>query len=507
MSLRRRLALLSAVAGALALIAVVVSVLSFLYLLRERRAVISALDPATITTDSLLTAYLNEETAVRGYAVSTNPTFLEPFQQGRADARQLTAQLLRLVRGRSDLEALVAVVMRRATAWENQYAIPAAAATPSQVSTYASPARLAASKQLFDANRAAFTALDGALGHDRAVADHRLDVSTHRLALALLGALLLVIVVGITVWRALRSWVLAPLQSLAADARDITDGSLGHEIAPVGPPEMAAFAGDLEGMRKRIVGELDSVEAARAELAVLNEDLARSNVELEQFAYVASHDLQEPLRKVISFCQLLGERYRGQLDDRADQYIDFAVDGAKRMQVLINDLLAFSRVGRNTERFGTVDLTACARAAAATMAHVAEEEGAQVRIGELPKVPGDQTLLTALLQNLIGNALKFRSEAAPIVDVTAVGGADADEWTISVSDNGIGIEPRFADRIFVIFQRLHAREAYEGTGIGLALCKKIVEFHGGRIWLDTDFTGGTRFTFTLPVHGAVHEPH
>jgi light-regulated signal transduction histidine kinase (bacteriophytochrome) len=227
------------------------------------------------------------------------------------------------------------------------------------------------------------------------------------------------------------------------------------------------------------------------------QDLQRSNAELEQFAYVASHDLQEPLRKVTSFCQLLQQRYQDQLDDRGSQYIEFAVDGAKRMQGLINDLLAFSRVGRTTEHFAAVDLGTCVAAAVKSLGTAIEESGATVTANSLPVVTCDSGLLTSVFQNLIGNAIKFRADAAPEVRIEAV--RDGSFWLFSVTDNGIGIEPRFAERVFVIFQRLHSRETYAGTGIGLALCRKIIEFHGGTIWLDTDRFPGTRIWFTLPV--------
>jgi len=220
-------------------------------------------------------------------------------------------------------------------------------------------------------------------------------------------------------------------------------------------------------------------------------------MELEQFAYVASHDLQEPLRKVTSFAQLLQQRYGGELDEQADQYIEFAVDGAKRMQALINDLLVFSRVGRTTDAFVELDLNGPTSTALLNLQSAIDESGAQIEVAHLPAVRGDPILLTAVWQNLIGNAIKFRGPAAPVIRIEVE--QRTDDWLFTVTDNGIGIEPRFAQKIFVIFQRLHSREAYDGTGIGLALCKKIIEFHGGLIWVDVDRTTGTRICFTLPV--------
>jgi light-regulated signal transduction histidine kinase (bacteriophytochrome) len=254
---------------------------------------------------------------------------------------------------------------------------------------------------------------------------------------------------------------------------------------------------EIDAMRQRIVRELASVQTAHATLGRQSLELERSNAELEQFAYVASHDLQEPLRKVASFCQALERRYHGQLDERADQYIDFAVDGAKRMQVLINDLLAFSRVGRSGREPEPVDLNEMAIRAQSALASAIEESGAQVNVGRLPVVLGERPLLASLLQNLIGNAIKFRGEHPPLVRIEAR--REDEQWHFSCSDNGIGVDPEYAERIFVIFQRLHTKDAYPGTGIGLAMCRKIVEYHGGRMWLVTDHSPGARFDFTLPI--------
>jgi light-regulated signal transduction histidine kinase (bacteriophytochrome) len=235
-------------------------------------------------------------------------------------------------------------------------------------------------------------------------------------------------------------------------------------------------------------------------------ELTRSNRDLEQFAYVASHDLQEPLRKVASFCQLLQRRYSGQLDERADQYIAFAVDGAQRMQRLINDLLAFSRIGRLTNGFSDVDLNKVVLDAAAQFDAQREATSAEIVFTDLPVVHGEEPLLGALFSNLIGNAIKFRRPGEPPRIIIDSRPTDDGEFEISVEDNGIGIEPEFADKVFVIFQRLHAKETYPGTGIGLAIAKKIVEYHGGRIWIDSAHREGTLFRFTLPVPANVEEP-
>jgi light-regulated signal transduction histidine kinase (bacteriophytochrome) len=296
----------------------------------------------------------------------------------------------------------------------------------------------------------------------------------------------------------LRRLVLRPVEELAAQVRAVVGGDPDHEVSVDGPREIRGLGEDVEAMRRHILRDLDDAQAVNKRLDEQARDLERSNRDLEQFAYVASHDLQEPLRKVSSFCQLLQRRYSGQLDDRADQYIAFAVDGAQRMQRLINDLLSFSRVGRTTEGFETVDLGALAGRAVAQLEPMRDEAGGEVVIGELPTVAGDPGLLQALLVNLIGNGLKFRREDVP-ARVEVASRLDGDSWEITVSDNGIGIEPEYGEKVFVLFQRLHSREVYSGTGIGLALAKKIVEFHGGRIGLvETDGPGAT-VRFTLPV--------
>jgi signal transduction histidine kinase len=229
------------------------------------------------------------------------------------------------------------------------------------------------------------------------------------------------------------------------------------------------------------------------------DELKRSNADLEQFAYIASHDLQEPLRMVSGFTGLLKRRYGGKLDADADEYIEFAVSGANRMQSLINDLLSYSRVGREEVAAKTVDTQAALDQALANLQTAIEDRSAMVSCGHLPTVWANHGMLVRLFQNLIANALKFCKAERPIVRVQAEprGG----DWVFSVADNGIGIDPQYKDRIFLIFQRLHKQTEYPGTGIGLAVCKRIVERHGGRIWLESEPGKGTTFFFTLPATG------
>lgn len=255
-----------------------------------------------------------------------------------------------------------------------------------------------------------------------------------------------------------------------------------------------------EGVATHYVVEYsDATDAWEAEeaLKARTEELARSNRELEQFAYVASHDLQEPLRMVASYTQLLARRYKDKLDDDANEFIAFAVDGATRMQVLINDLLKLSRVGTRGKPFVDLSGDKILDAALSNLELAIKDAGAQISRDPMPKILGDETQLIQLLQNLVGNAIKFRKpDQLPAVRIgaTRIGKA----WQFSVQDNGIGISPEYFERIFIIFQRLHAKTDYPGTGIGLALCKKIVERHGGRIWVESRPGEGTTFHFTVP---------
>jgi PAS domain S-box-containing protein len=250
-----------------------------------------------------------------------------------------------------------------------------------------------------------------------------------------------------------------------------------------------------------IIRDITSRKLAEEQLRAAAAELERSNRELEQFAYVASHDLQEPLRMVASYTQLLARRYKGKLDADADEFIGFAVDGARRMQELINDLLTYSRVGSRALELQSVDTGLVVDRVVADLAGAIEDSGGQVSHAELPTIRADAMQIQQLFQNLIANGLKFRRpDVPPEVLVSARRSTGA--WTFAVSDNGIGIEPQYLERIFVLFQRLHSRAEYPGTGIGLAICKKIVERHAGTLTVHSEPGQGTTFEFTLPDRGA-----
>jgi PAS domain S-box-containing protein len=246
-----------------------------------------------------------------------------------------------------------------------------------------------------------------------------------------------------------------------------------------------------------IIRDITERKRAEGQLRKTMEDLERSNRELGQFAYVASHDLQEPLRMVSSYTQLLARRYEDQLDQDARDFITYAVDGAGRMQRLINDLLAYSRVGTRGQAFLETDSGQVLEQAVANLRPAIEESAAVVTHDALPTIVADGSQLMQVFQNLLGNAIRFRADTRPVIHVGAQ--RRDGEWLFSVSDNGIGIEPQYHDRIFIIFQRLHPRDEYPGTGIGLALCKRIVERHGGRIWVESELGQGATFYFTIPV--------
>lgn len=458
--------------------------------------------PARIAAYQLQAALRDQETAVRGYLLTANTEFLDPYDVGRAAEAAAAEDIRRALAGNQELLADLDAIETAAADWRTDYADPLIATVSPTDASIVDDASVEEGKGLFDSLRALFAVQNDHLSEAREAGLAHLDEIRSWRDAALVAVILTFVATAVLLAIVMRNAVNRPLTALAAACRRITQGSFDERIIPSGPKDIRAMAADVEDMRQRIVDELETSRAARSALDEQADELRRSNAELEQFAYVASHDLQEPLRKVASFCQLLEKRYGDQLDERGTEYIGFAVDGAKRMQILINDLLTFSRVGRLNSTTTEVSLDETIDAALNNLSSALEESDAEiVRPAELPRVDGDPTLLIMVWQNLIGNAVKFRqADITPrvVIDCRAGTGEDAERWVFTVTDNGIGIGAEFAEKVFVIFQRLHGRDAYTGTGIGLALVKKIIEYHGGTIHIDTHNTDGTRFVFTLP---------
>ncbi|GAA0642912.1 ATP-binding protein [Kutzneria viridogrisea] len=489
-SLRRWYLVVVGVMVAAVLGAVVVGALALNRLGEARALVVDQLDPASRQALVLSNALVNEETGIRGYVLARDQDFLQPYLDGKRQEAAAADSLRTLFVGELAGSATgLAEIEDSAQAWRSQYAQPVVEGTGSGAPELG--------KALFDQVRAKLAMQEADLAGARTSA--RAELATAGDQIVTVGLVLAGVLIALVVLLAVLSHlgVIRPVSRLVTEVRQVADGRFKHQVLGSGPREIVRLASDVDAMRLRILDELDAYQQ-------LHQELTRSNSELEQFAYVASHDLQEPLRKVASFCQLLERRYKGQLDERADQYIGFAVDGAKRMQGLINDLLAFSRVGRVTREQVVIEAEAVLAAAKANLETAIEESGAEITAGPLPRVRGEVSLLTAVFQNLIGNAIKFRGQDPPRVSLTAE--RTGEFWTFTCADSGMGIEAEYAERIFVIFQRLHPKDAYPGTGIGLAMCRKIVEYHGGRIWLDATEGPGSTFRFTLPAIEENSEP-
>jgi signal transduction histidine kinase len=506
-TLQQRIAAALSTVAVLVVVVVAVATVSFLQMTRQQREVIDGYYDALSISNERFVRLIDAENAVRGYALSGDPEALEPFRA--AEAPQPPG------RGRSDLEELLAgdegslAALARAresaASWWSEWAEPTIETVEREGTDALSEAEAARGERLFQRLRQDYS------DFIQAVRDARNEaVATLEERMAWLFASVLAVAavglagLGVLAWL-LRRWVTAPVTDLARQTRLVRRGALEHPVAVTGPPEIERLGRDVDDMRRALLDEVEVARTANEELGRAKDeleaqaaDLERSNRELEQFAYVASHDLQEPLRKVASFTQMLQRRYGGQLDERADQYIEFAVDGAKRMQQLINDLLQFSRVGRITAAQTDVDLDACLDRALRDLETRIDETGATVTRDPLPVVHGEAALLTQVFVNLVGNALKFRTEEPPRIHIGAR--RDGDVWRVCVRDNGIGIEPQYAERVFVLFQRLHPKEVYAGTGIGLALARKIVEYHGGTIEIvDVHEGPGTTIEMLLPA--------
>ena len=507
----------------LVLAAIVVFVLAasvIIALVLARSRVVSSrlngtIQPAEAQAYLLQLSLLQQQSSVRGYVITREPGFLSPYTSGLATEHRAAARLRELIGRDQPMAADLSRVEQAAAQWRATYAGPLIELAKSGAPAGQATTLLDGSEQAFSGLHSLFDTQNQHLANQVTRGSASLD----RVRAVTNGTFIILLIAFLVAAGALavvlNYAVLQPLNRIRSSARRVVAGDFEHRIAITGPADLRAVATDIEAMRSRLVAAAEAARAAQefaasqaTDLDAQAAELIRSNAELEQFAYVASHDLQEPLRKVASFCQLLEKRYGDQLDERGRQYIDFAVDGAKRLQVLINDLLTFSRVGRGSEVRTEVPLSQPLDAAVSALDAAIEDTGAVIdRPDELPPVNGDATLLAMLWQNLVSNGIKFAREGEPPrITITCAEAPDS-MWRICVADNGIGVAPEFSDKIFIIFQRLHGRDAYPGTGIGLALCKRIVEYHGGEISLDATYSGGTRICFTLPrIQPATPDP-
>ena len=439
-----------------------------------------------LESESILQSLLNMETGVRGFLVTGEEEFLEPYQSGRADfKRHLDAASSLLVDSRAQSERLRDLA-RLQQQWVDTMIAPVITrrreARNLEEGLAAANDRAKERKVTMDAMRAVIRNIED---RESLLLEKRtLQVARRRHWLELIlwsGGLFSILLT-------------ATLATFAARAAAQIKRAAAKLEATHAELVVAKTATDAENAQRR---------AAEEKLRAAVEDLERSNAELEQFAYVASHDLQEPLRAVAGCVQVLQKRYGGQLDARADQFITHAVDGAQRMQNLINDLLAYSRVGTHGKEFAQVSMEKIADRALMNLSERIKETGVQVTRDALPEVWGDAGQLELVLQNLVSNALKFRGEVEPQIHIgyqhRAAAPGETPQHVFSMRDNGLGIEAQYFERIFVMFQRLHTRTEFPGTGIGLAICKKIVERHDGQIGVESAPGEGATFWFSIPV--------
>lgn len=429
-------------------------------------------------------AMLNIETGYRGYALSGNAEFLEPYRLG-LNGGKASLERLQILQTFPDEIATLERSVLKYEAWvaANLETVKVGQSLPNDLQLVL----LRTGKERFDELRVNFEKLNNlALA---GFSSTRLEITQGVGLLASLpwAAFALTVIGALIVRFGLRQLILEPIRQLERAAQKLADGDGSIRLSFKSHDEM---------------GKLSATFNQTAEtLSKRTAELQRSNRDLEQFAYVASHDLQEPLRMVSSYAQLLGKRYAGKLDERADTYIHYAVDGANRMQALIHDLLKYSRAGTRQAPLVPTSAADVVSEVLRSLELTILESGSSVTVSDLPEVLGDRVQLTQIFQNLIGNALKFRREG---VDHSVTVSAEPDSaplgtamWRFTVRDNGIGIGEEYFERIFVIFQRLNTREAFAGSGIGLAICQRLVERHGGRIWLESVPDEGSAFHFTL----------
>jgi signal transduction histidine kinase len=438
---------------------------------------------------TVLLSLLDAETGVRGYVATRRDLFLQPYYTALAALPAQTSTLSALVAGEPRQAARSNDVERLSRLELSHLAALRTLAESPHPSRSLETQLLARGKETMDDVRGVLGAMREAADRTLAAQQTAANRAERGTVLGVIFRTMLGLLGGLAAVLLFASGVVRRVDRIRDNAR-----RLEKEEPLLDPPggrdEVGEAGVALDHAAALLADRRTALTDQRAELE-------RSNRELEQFAYVASHDLQEPLRMVASYVQLLEREYGGRLGEEADEFIGFAVDGAKRMQALIQDLLTYSRVGRGEAPTEPTDLDAAFDRALNNLSAAIEEIGATVSAEDLPTVVADASQMTQLLQNLIGNALKFHGEEA--VEVRVGAERHNGEWTFGVRDNGIGIDPKHAERIFAIFQRLHTRKEYPGTGIGLALCRKIVERHGGRIWVESEPGRGTTFRFTLPA--------
>ena len=450
-----------------------------------------------IESESLLQSLLNMETGVRGFLVTGEEPFLDPYQQGRANFDRHLSNARTLMRAVPEQIVRLDELERLQQKWVETLLQPAierrrGAQNLEQALATAS-ARANERKEAMDEMRNVIRRIED---------QENILLQARGAQVQQRRRIFETILWGGGLFSILLTGALALFAARTAGQVALAQSNLQESNA------------QLTRAKAKVEAENEQRRAAEEKLESAVQDLQRSNAELEQFAYVASHDLQEPLRAVAGCVQVLQKRYGGKLDARADQFIEHAVDGAQRMQNLINDLLAYSRVGTHGKEFGEVSMEKTADYALQNLSERIKETGVQVTRDALPDVWGDSGQLELVLQNLVSNALKFRGETDPLVHIgyqlrRVEGAPDANgqvqisgqpQHVFSVRDNGLGIETQYFERIFVMFQRLHTRTEFPGTGIGLAICKKIVERHGGTIGVQSVAGEGATFWFSLPVH-------
>jgi signal transduction histidine kinase len=482
MSLRRRL--LASNLGLAVLMAAVFLVLLLAVLsLRDATGRSEHSSRVITSVEAVQKSLLDLETGARGFGLTQREDFLEPWRLAR---RRLPTELANLMSRTADdprQQRLARIIAARLRSYLADYSAPFVATVRRRPSRAATLARTGEGKRRVDALRRVFARMLATEQSLAAARRHRVD-ARRTLAIAVVGLGLVACLLFVVAQQlALRRWVLEPLDRLGAAAEGLREGDLTARSGLHGPDEVGRVGEAFDDM----AGALQATDG----------DLRRSNAELEQFAYVASHDLAEPLRVMAGYADLLSRKYADELDERADRYIAGITDGSERMRALIDDLLAYSRAGRRELDFGPVDLNQLLAEVRGDLSVAVGEAEAEVVSDGLPTVTGDASQLRIVLQNLVANAVKFRApDRRPRIEVAAE--REDGTWRIEVRDNGIGIAPRHADRVFRMFQRLHTREEYEGTGIGLALCQRVVERHGGRIWAVAGAGPGTTIAFTLP---------